>query len=651
MRTLVRNLLMLAAVLSVSANALAYDFEANGIYYNILSVQDKTVSVTYKEYSNGTYKSYYSGDVVIPEQAQYNEELYRVTSIGYRAFYGCSSLASVTIPEGVTSIGFEAFSGCSRLASVTIPEGVTYIGDSAFDSCSRLTSVTIPESVTTIGDYAFIGCSSLASVTIPESVTSIGYWAFYNCSSLTSVNISDLSAWSKIDFESSLSNPLIYAHNLYLNGALVTDLVIPKDISEIKPYAFLGGSCITSVTIPEGVTSIGDRAFERCSSLASVTIPESVTTISEFAFWNCSSLASVTIPKSVTSIGGGAFSGCSSLTSVNISDLSAWCMIYFVAGASNPLYNGHNLYLNGVLVTDLVIPEDVSEIKSCAFWGGSCITSVTIPEGVTSIGSSAFSSCSSLASVTIPESVTSIGDRAFSDCISLTSVTIPEGVTYIGDSAFDSCSRLTSVNISDLSAWCRIDFGGYESNPLYYGHNLYLNGALVTDLVIPEDISEIKSYAFSGGSCITSVTIPNSVTTIGSSAFGDCESIEKVISLNQTPPKIDYSIFVFEYSVLSNAILYVPEGSLKAYLMANGWQFVKIREIENGAVSSLEDDAINVTTKDGRIVVEDAQGAVVEVYNAGGQLIYICTDSEIEIPEKGIYVVRVSGRTFKIAVL
>ena len=651
MRTLFRNLLMLAAVLSVSANALAYDFEANGIYYNILSEYDKTVSVTYKEYSNGTYKSYYLGDVVIPEQAQYNEELYRVTSIGYRAFYGCSNLTSVTIPEGATSIGFEAFSGCSRLASVTIPEGVTYIGDSAFDSCSRLTSVTIPESVTTIGDYAFISCSSLASVTIPESVTSIGYWAFYNCSSLTSVNISDLSAWSKIDFESSLSNPLIYAHNLYLNGALVTDLVIPKDISEIKPYAFLGGSCITSVTIPEGVTSIGDSAFDSCSRLASVAIPESVTTISEFAFWNCSGL-----------------------TSVNISDLSAWCRIDFGNVYSNPLDYAHNLYLNGALVTDLVIPKDISEIKSCAFLGGSCITSVTIPEGVTSIGNlvfcgcsslasvtipesvtsigrSAFSDCSSLASVTIPEGVTSIGDRAFSDCISLTSVTIPEGVTYIGDSAFDSCSRLTSVNISDLSAWCRIDFGGYESNPLYYGHNLYLNGALVTDLVIPEDISEIKSYAFSGGSCITSVTIPNSVTTIGSSAFGDCESIEKVISLNQTPPKIDYSIFVFEYSVLSNAILYVPEGSLKAYLMANGWQFVKIREIENGAVSSLEDDAINVTTKDGRIVVEDAQGAVVEVYNAGGQLIYIGTDSEIEIPEKGIYVVRVSGRTFKIAVL
>ena len=442
MKTLVRNLLMLAAVLSVSANALAYDFEVDGIYYNILSEYDKTVRVTYREYSNGTYKSDYSGDVVIPEQVQYNEELYRVTSIGDCAFYYCSSLASVTIPESVTSIKYSAFSGCSGL-----------------------TSVAIPESVTSIGGWAFSGCSSLTSVTIPESVTSIGGWAFSGCSSLTSVNISDLSAWCRTDFEGNGANPLDYAHNLYLNGVLVTDLVIPKDISEIKPYAFSGGSCITSVTIPEGVTSIGGSAFEGCSSLASVTIPEGVTSIGDSAFDGCSSLTSVTIPEGVTSIGIYAFEGCSSLASV------------------------------------------------------------TIPEGVTSIKYSAFEDCSSLASVTIPEGVTSIGIYAFEGCSSLASVTIPKSVTSIGDEAFMGCSSLTSVNISDLSAWCRIDFEDYDANPLYYGHNLYLNGVLVTDLVIPEDVSEIKSYAFSGGSCITTVTIPNSVTSIGNSAFSGCSGL------------------------------------------------------------------------------------------------------------------------------
>ena len=110
-----------------------------------------------------------------------------VTSIGDSAFYGCSSLTSVTIPEGVTSIGDSAFSGCSSLTSVTIPSSVTSIGGSAFSGCSSLTSVTIPEGVTSIGGYAFYGCSSLTSVTIPEGVTSIGGYAFFGCSNLTTI--------------------------------------------------------------------------------------------------------------------------------------------------------------------------------------------------------------------------------------------------------------------------------------------------------------------------------------------------------------------------------------------------------------------------------------------------------------------------------
>ena len=122
MRTLVRNLLMLAAVLSVSVNAFAYGFEVDGIYYDILSVQDKTVRVTYKEYSNATYKSDYSGDMVIPEQVQYNEELYSVNSIGLYAFVGCDGLTSITIPISVTTIEGDAFYNCENLESVYISD-------------------------------------------------------------------------------------------------------------------------------------------------------------------------------------------------------------------------------------------------------------------------------------------------------------------------------------------------------------------------------------------------------------------------------------------------------------------------------------------------------------------------------------------------
>ena len=569
MKLIAQKLLTLIAVLSVSVSVYAYDFEVDGIYYNILSVQGKTVEVTYREYSNGTYSDY-SGGVVIPEQVQYNEELYRVTSIGEYAFEDCSSLVSVTIPEGVTSIGEYAFEDCSSLASVTIPESVTSIGDRAFWNCSSLASVTIPESVTSIGDYAFSYCRSLASVTIPEGVTSIGGGAFRSCSSLA------------------------------------------------------------SVTIPEGVTSIGDYAFSGCSSLASVTIPESVTSIGGSAFSGCSSLASVTIPESVTSFGDSAFNGCSSLTSVNISDLSAWCRIDFKTQDSNPLCYGHNLYLNGALVTDLVIPEDVSEIKSYAFLGGRCITSVTIPEGVTSIGDYAFDGCSSLTSVTIPEGVTSIGDWAFSSCSSLASVTIPNSVTSIGGSAFRNCSSLASVAIGvgirliadsafgftdvkkaiwlsdtppdDYYEFAEINYvcnDSYRfSNQIVYPLNSMkeINGVRYvptgeseaaydvidyigneTVITIEEDMNVINigPYAFYDCCGLSSVSIPNSVTTIDQWAFDGCSgltsltigsgvlsidinafsstNLKKVVWLPNTPPE--------GYENVSSARNYVSNDS------------------------------------------------------------------------------------------
>ena len=239
-----------------------------------------------------------------------------ITSIGNDAFYDCSSLTSITIPDSVTSIGNSAFSGCSSLTSVTIPDSVTSIGYGAFRRCTSLTSVTIPDSVTSIGGDAFYKCTSLTSVTIGNGVTEIGGWAFRDCRSLTRVDISDLSAWCKISFGDIYANPLYNGAKLYLNGSELTDITIPSDITEIKKSAFCGCTSLTSVTIGNSVTTIGGGAFYNCTSLTSVTIGNSVTSIGTLAFNGCTSLTGITIPDSVTSIGDDAFQNCSSLTSV-----------------------------------------------------------------------------------------------------------------------------------------------------------------------------------------------------------------------------------------------------------------------------------------------------------------------------------------------
>ena len=295
---------------------------------------------------------------------------------------------------------------------------VTRIGEKAFYECSGLISVTIPTSITTIGYRAFENCSSLTSVTIPNSVTSIGAYAFLHCSGLTSVHIIDLEAWYKISFGGYHSNPLDYAHHLFLNGKEIKDLVIPNFVTTIGNFAFDGCSGLTSVNIPNSVTTIGEWAFSECSGLTSVTIPNSVTTIGEWAFDFCHGLTSVTIPNSVTSLGNTAFCWCFNLNSIIVE-------------------NGNSVYDSRDNCNAIIETESNTLIAGCM--------NTIIPKSIISIGDNAFLGCTGLTSVSIPNSVTAIGDYAFDGCYGLTSVTIPNSVTFIGSEAFYGCSGLTEI--------------------------------------------------------------------------------------------------------------------------------------------------------------------------------------------------------------
>lgn len=509
-----------------------------------------------------------------------------VSTVGLAAFYDCENLKKVTFLADsgdnhiLRKICNSAFMNCSSLADVTLSEGIVVIGEYAFCGCESLESILIPNSVMSIGSCAFELCTSLESIMIPADLINIAACAFENCSNLKEINV-------------SRDNKYYYSD---ANGVLFN-----KDKTELIQYPI--GNSKTSYEIPDSVTSIGEYAFEFSRNLENIVISDNVTKIEGSAFRCCYNLKKVNIPKNVSTIGTWAFSGCNSLEQITVDDYNR----NYSCDAYGALFNKDKTeliqYPTGNSRTSYIVPNSVTSIGENSFSGCQNLESITLPTGITNIGRYAFEHSGIAQNEENWENgIFYIGDYLISGTVSenakirqgtkliaalafaesdLTNIVIPDSVMYINESAFYDCNKLCDISLGNniVQVSEKAFYGCHEIDSVSIPANVSYIGTFAFDSVKHFDVDEENSFysSDSKGSlynkdktvliqCSKSTndtyTVSNGVTTICSSAFEKTSyiiNIPKSVTTVEIPDNYPTRLWAKNIS----EVYY--EGSLKEY--------------------------------------------------------------------------------------
>ena len=501
-------------------------------------------------------------DVTLPANLGY---------ISQYAFRNCTSLVSIAIPSKVKNFGATSatgtvsataasysFAGCTALANVEFADttAFTSIGTYAFQNCTSLKTINLPASTTTIGNYAFIG-SGLESITIPDKVTQLGTatstgYVFQNCANLKSVNFG-------------------------------------SGVSKIYGYTFAGCTSLEEVVIPDKVTEMGGYVFDGCSSLSKVTLPANLTYIANYMFRNCTSLTEITIPAKVTQIGGTAsttsitatttsyvFYGCTALEKVTfaqgskLTKMGAYTFYGCTAldGITLPTSMtliGNNSFYGCTALTSIVIPNNVASLGSAAgtgsvFYGCTALEKVTLGTGTKNIYGYSFYNCTSLKTINC-DNVTLVGTYAFRNCSSLESINLPKA-TSLGQGAFEYTAlksfnigkNVTTINGGAFNTLSDLNLTSASSDFMIYENVAVVNtgtGTIVSvfnipegfEVVIPDTVKAISSYAFMDTKNLKKVVLPNTITILPTYSFFNCKNLEEVVLGDAVE---DISSYVFQ---------------------------------------------------------------------------------------------------------
>ncbi len=453
--------------------------------------------------TNGVQAAPFSG--VCGESAQWKIEgnqltisgTGEVTSFEWQKY--ANDIKVMVVEDGITSLPAHAFYNLWNLKEAHIPDSVTFIGNSAFYGCKDLVSIRIPQNITILSSDIFHLCTSLESVELPSGLTEIKDSAFRDCANLKAIEI-------------------------------------PQSVISIGDHAFVQCYALERISLPNNLEFLGRSAFQSCSNIKSAVLGEKMTKIQSRTFMGCSEIKEIIIPETVKQIGDEAFALCVKLESIKLS-----ASITRIAKGT---------FSGCIALKEISIPNGVERIESDLFRECSNLQNVEIPDSVRVIEEEAFYGCASLTEVIIPEGVSEIEGFAFEKCTKLKVVHFPTTIEKCGKGAFKECKDLESVYITDLDAWCRIQFWGIEESnyyeyaitentatPMYYAEEIYLNGKPIREVIISEDISQLGNAIFCGWDNLEKVTLHDNITEIGNHLFTDCINL-KTVQLSSKLKKI-----------------------------------------------------------------------------------------------------------------